>query len=229
MKNISTIIKTLVTTTALIVLLVLGFAWSGLYPVAVGSGHTALGGWLLETVRERSVAARAASLAVPGDLDSSERIAAGAAHYDAMCASCHGMPGEEPANSFDPRPPALFRYDDDPRTAFWIIKHGLKMTAMPSHLDHSDKENWDTVAFVRALPEMSAERYRQLTAHASHDHGDGGGHDHGSGASVSETDSHPTDDTHERDKGDEGHQVAPEAAQKASSHSHHEGDVSHEH
>lgn len=209
MKNTSTVIKTLVATTILFVLLVLGFAWSGLYPVAVGSGHSAPVAWLLQTVRERSVAARAADLTVPSDLDSSERIAAGAAHYDSMCAGCHGKPGKEPAESFDPRPPALYRHQMEAREAFWTIKHGLKMSAMPSHLDHSDQENWDTVAFVRALPEMSTDEYRELTANASHDHGDG--HDHGSGSRETETDSHATNDSHEHGSDNEGHQQGPES------------------
>lgn len=178
MKSIATISKTLLVTTLLVALLVIAFAWSGIYPVAAGSGHTAPVEWLLETTRERSVAVRAADLVVPNDLESSERIAAGAGHYDSMCAGCHGKPGQEPADSFDPQPPALYQRRIEPRKAFWTIKHGLKMSAMPSHLDHSDRENWDTVAFVRALPEMSAEAYRDLTANASHDHGDEGGHDH---------------------------------------------------
>lgn len=182
MKSIATISKTLLVTALLVALLVIAFAWSGIYPVAAGSGHTAPVEWLLETTRERSVAVRATDLVAPNDLDSPERIAAGAGHYDSMCAGCHGKPDQEPADSFDPQPPALYQKRIEPRKAFWTIKHGLKMSAMPSHLDHSDRENWDTVAFVGALPDMSAEEYQELTANASHDHdhGDPGGHDHGS-------------------------------------------------
>lgn len=202
MKNISIIIKTLVGVTVLPVLLLIGYVWSGLYPVAVGSGHTAPVTWLLKTTRERSVVVRATDLAVPNDLGSSERIAAGAAHYDAMCVGCHGKPGQEPADSFDPRPPALYRHGVDAREAFWTIKHGLKMTAMPSHIDHTDKENWDTVAFVRALPDMNANEYRELTANASHDHD--GGHAHGSGSGGMQADSEAADGTHQH-AGDDSH------------------------
>lgn len=195
MKTTATVVKTLLATTVLLVLAIFAFAWSGLYPVSAGSGHTAPVAWLLETVRERSVSVRADDLVVPDDLDSQERIAAGAGHYKSMCAGCHGRPGQEPADSWDPAPPALYRYRVDAAEAFWTVKHGLKMTAMPSHLDHSDKENWDTVAFVRALPGMDAADYEALTADATHDHGDGGGHDHGSDSS----------DHHDDETGQDGH------------------------
>lgn len=187
MKNIATVVKTLFVATLTVVLLVVAYAWSGIHPVAAGSGHAAPIAWLLETTRERSVAARAADLVVPSDLDTPERIAAGAGHYDSMCAGCHGKPGQQPADAFAPAPPALYEHPVEPREAFWTIKHGLKMTAMPSHLDHSDRENWDTVAFVRALPDMSAEEYRDQTANASHDHGDEGGHDHDSPSTREES------------------------------------------
>lgn len=182
MKSSATVVKTLLMVIILFSLSVLAFAWSGLYPAAAGSGHTAPVAWLLETVRKRSVAVRAADLVVPDDLDAPERIAAGAGHYDAMCAGCHGKPGEEPASAFEPAPPALYRHRVDEAKAFWTIKHGLKMTAMPSHLDHSDEENWDTVAFVRSLPDMDTDRYENLTADATHDHGNGANHNHGGGS-----------------------------------------------
>ena len=50
-----------------------------------------------------------------------------------------------------------------PRQLFWIIKHGVKMTGMPSFgATHDDDDVWSIVAFVEKLPEMSAEQYRQL-------------------------------------------------------------------
>ena len=186
MKKAAIAIKTLLATIVVLALVVVVFAFSGIYPVSVGSGHTAPIAWLLETTRERSVAVRSADLTVPSDLDEPARIAAGAGHYDSMCAGCHGKPGQEPADAFEPRPPALYEHRVEPREAFWTVKHGLKMTAMPSHLDHSDEENWDTVAFVRALPDMSSGRYRELTENATHDHGEGGGHSHGADPDSSE-------------------------------------------
>jgi mono/diheme cytochrome c family protein len=54
---------------------------------------------------------------------------------------------------------------------FWIIKHGVKMTAMPAWgRTHSDDLIWDMVSFVRKLPSLSAEQYRALVKSAPADH-----------------------------------------------------------
>jgi mono/diheme cytochrome c family protein len=55
-----------------------------------------------------------------------------------------------------------------PRQLFWIIKHGVKMTGMPSFgATHDDDEVWSIVAFIEKLSGMSAEQYRQLK-HMTH-------------------------------------------------------------
>src|SRR3546814_5441303 len=54
-----------------------------------------------------------------------------------------------------------------PAQQFWIIKHGIKMTAMPAWgKTHPDPLIWDMVAFVRKLPGMSPTEYKQLVASA---------------------------------------------------------------
>lgn len=56
--------------------------------------------------------------------------------------------------------------------AFWTIKHGVKMTAMPAWgRTHSDPLIWDLVAFLRRLPALSPAEYEALTKSAP------GGHD----------------------------------------------------
>jgi hypothetical protein len=42
-----------------------------------------------------------------------------------------------------------------PGELFWVLKHGIKMTGMPSWADHSDEDLWATVAFLERLPGMS--------------------------------------------------------------------------
>ena len=57
---------------------------------------------------------------------------------------------------------------------------------------------------------MGAEEYRNLTADATHEHGEGDGHD-GSGSSNTATDSRATDDSHEHGAEDDGHQAAADS------------------
>ena len=54
-----------------------------------------------------------------------------------------------------------------PAEQFWIIKHGIKFTAMPAWgKTHSDSEIWGLVAFLQKLPTLTSEQYRQMTAPA---------------------------------------------------------------
>src|SRR4030042_1997980 len=58
--------------------------YAGLYNVAADIPHTGPVFWLVETVRERSIAVRAADVVVPGDLGDPKRIASGAGQYGEM-------------------------------------------------------------------------------------------------------------------------------------------------
>ena len=47
---------------------------------------------------------------------------------------------------------------------FWVVKHGIKMSAMPSWsktLD--DGKIWDVVAFLRKMPDMGPDKYTQMS------------------------------------------------------------------
>lgn len=109
---------------------------------------------------------RAVNVEVP-DLEATGRVAAGAHAYAALCSSCHLAPGvaKSPLRpGLYPHPPNLAQEDPpDARRAFWIIKHGIKMSAMPAWgRTLEDGEIWGLVAFVRKLPSMSPEAYRRL-------------------------------------------------------------------
>jgi cbb3-type cytochrome c oxidase subunit III len=110
--------------------------YAGLYNVAADIPHTGPLFWLVETVRERSIAVRAASVVVPGDLADPKRIASGAGQYAEMCSSCHLAPGmkrTEISRGLYPRAPELRRGSGlTPAEEFWVVKHGLKMTGMPA-------------------------------------------------------------------------------------------------
>jgi mono/diheme cytochrome c family protein len=163
--------------------------YAGIYNIAADMPHTQPVYWLLEELRDRSVAARAKDILVPKDLDELKRISVGAGQYAEMCSGCHLAPGmkrTEISRGLYPRPPELRRESDlTPAEQFWIIKHGVKMTGMPAWgITHDDELLWDVVAFLRKLPELTAEQYQALVKSAPtheemmHDMEMGTDHDH---------------------------------------------------
>jgi mono/diheme cytochrome c family protein len=101
-------------------------------------------------------------------LDDPKLIAMGAEHYADMCTGCHLAPGMEDSEirqGLYPIPPKLADVGaGDPAEQFWVIKHGIKLTAMPAWgATHSDEAVWGLVAFVQKLPTLSPEQYRQAT------------------------------------------------------------------
>jgi mono/diheme cytochrome c family protein len=162
--------------------------YAGIYNVAADIPHTQPVYWLLETARERSIAAHAKYIKIPDDLSEHKRVISGAGQYAEMCAGCHLAPGmqrTEIARGLYPRAPELRRGTDlTAAEEFWVVKHGLKMTGMPAWgVTHSDELLWDIVAFLRKLPELGPDEYQAFVKSApSHheimDHTEGdGGHD----------------------------------------------------
>src|SRR3546814_4335596 len=83
-----------------------------------------------------------------------------------MCAGCHLGPGVERSGlsqGLYPQAPELAKHSHlGPAEQFWIIKHGVKLSAMPAWgKTHPDPLIWDMVAFVRRLPGMSAAEYQR--------------------------------------------------------------------
>lgn len=171
---------------AVVVILVALFGWiyylfSGSYNVAADEDHWAVTSWMLETIREQSIEARLGEIDVP-ELEGEERIRSGAEHYDAMCAGCHLKPGQknsEIRQGLNPTSPNLTRHADDPAEAFWVVKHGIRMTGMPAWgATHSDRDIWNIVAFLQKLPELTPEEYEALLP-AGEEADDGHAHEHG--------------------------------------------------
>jgi mono/diheme cytochrome c family protein len=145
--------------------------YAGLYNIAADVPHTQPVYWLFETVRDRSIAARARNTIVPNDLDDANRLSRGAGEYAEMCSGCHLAPGmkrTEISRGLYPRAPELRRKTDlTPAEQFWIVKHGVKMTGMPAWgVTHEDELLWDVVAFIRKLPELTPEQYETLVKDA---------------------------------------------------------------
>lgn len=158
---------------------VIGAAWlliyAGAYNIAADAPHTGPVYWLLNNVRERSIAVRAEGITLPADLGDQKRIAAGAGLYNEMCTSCHLGPGlerTEISQGLYPRAPELARgVPISPAEEFWVIKHGIKMTAMPAWgPTHNDTLIWDMVAFLQKLPKLTPAQYQALVKSAPEDH-----------------------------------------------------------
>lgn len=160
---------------AIIVLGVIAFIWFGIYNIAADAPHTRPVYAMIESLRDRSIAVHARSITAPADLQSAQRVSAGAGLYDEMCTGCHLGPGIEPSEMSQglyPQAPDLAKHHDlTPAQQFWIIKHGIKLTAMPAWgKTHPDPLIWDMVSFVRKLPGMSPEQYKAIVASAPADH-----------------------------------------------------------
>lgn len=169
----------------LLILVVVGavYIWSGAYNVAAVEPHSTAVAWLLETFRDRSIAAHSEDVQPPA-LTDPDLVRTGFQHYHSMCVICHGAPGQEPSEigkGLNPAPPKL---DAEAVQAwgdaelYWIIRNGIKMTGMPAFgATHGEEALWAIVAFLRRLPEMGPQEYSAMVEAAGLQHRPGG-HSH---------------------------------------------------
>ncbi len=170
--------KTFIALILLPVLAVIGgglYVWSGFYDIGADAPHSAPVESLIHSLLVRSIGKHAADVQVP-PLDDPKLVAEGAEHYAAMCSGCHLGPGlgeNEMRVGMAPRPPIIYKHPPaKPAKQFWVIKHGIKFTAMPAWgATHDDQAIWGIVAFLQKLPALTPEQYAQMTAHAEeHEH-----------------------------------------------------------
>jgi mono/diheme cytochrome c family protein len=148
------------------------FIYSGVYDLGADVHHSAPVLALMQTLRDRSIHVRSKDITVP-NLDGPQLILNGAGHYAAMCTGCHlapGMKDSEIRPGLYPQPPNLSKVRVEPQEAFWVIKHGIKMSAMPAWgLSHDDPTIWSMVAFLQKLPDMTRAQYKDIVAKAPTD------------------------------------------------------------
>jgi len=157
----------------LVVLFLLAFVVMllGAYNVGTGNHDNALMNWFLDAGMTSSVRFHARGIHPPA-LGDPAQVEVGAAHYREMCAMCHGAPGVAPgeiAEGLWPPAPRLGKdgLDWTEPQLFWIVKNGLKFTAMPAWgPSHSDEKIWAIVAFLQKLPRLSPAEYEALVAKA---------------------------------------------------------------
>ncbi|ORE98913.1 c-type cytochrome [Aurantimonas sp. 22II-16-19i] len=147
-------------------------AASGLVSIGASSGHYAPVGWFLHWTMQQTVSRRSWLVEKPEDLDLFDPalVQRGSGHFATGCAPCHAAPGvrqSEVVEHMTPMPPQLHVGDQvaewADRELFWIVQHGIKYSGMPAWpTQERPDEVWSMVAFLRALPDMTPERYREL-------------------------------------------------------------------
>src|SRR5690606_11292746 len=145
----------------------LAFVAAGLVPVAASEGHWAVTRVLLQFTMRSSVRTRTLGIQPP-PLDGPDLLPKAAGHYATACMACHGAPGEPRAlvvRGMTPEPPFLPGGFDGlrDRELFWIVRHGIKYTAMPAWPGQGGvDEVWAVVACLRELPGMDAATFQAL-------------------------------------------------------------------
>lgn len=151
------------------------FVHSGAYDIGADAPHSKIVFTMLDELRDRSIEHHSGVVRPPSNLGDPKRIAAGAVLYNEMCTGCHLGPGverSELSQGLYPSAPELASGNDlSAAEQFWVIKHGVKLTAMPAWgKTHDDELIWDMVAFIRALPKMNAQQYRSAVANSQVSH-----------------------------------------------------------
>jgi cytochrome c553 len=129
-------------------------AWLGIYDVAATKKHNDVFAWFLHFTMRNSVKAHA-SASPPPALGNPMLIEEGKRYSELRCAPCHGSldrPADMDARGMLPAPPNIgdLSREFSPNQLHWIIKHGIKMSAMPPWpTQQRDDEIWALVAYLR--------------------------------------------------------------------------------
>ncbi|HUY02965.1 MAG TPA: c-type cytochrome [Rhodocyclaceae bacterium] len=145
---------------------------SGLVPANADANPGRLELWLAHTSLDATLrrdAPKAKNPVAPTEIN----LALGVPLFARHCAACHGSAkGAAPAQiakGLYPKPPQLATdgVEDDPEGfSFWKIKHGIRLTGMPS-FGHilSDQQIWTLALFLKHMDELPPE-VQQLWQHA---------------------------------------------------------------
>lgn len=159
-----TMFLTVLATLALAAAVGLAILYSGVVSIAASEPHLALTRWVLEVGMDRSMERHSLGLEAPVTY-TEEQIRHGFIHFNEMCVLCHTAPGMKPSEisqGMRPKPPELQKVVRELKDAetFWLIRHGIKFTGMPSFgKTHSENQIWGIVGFVKLLPDMSPQEY----------------------------------------------------------------------
>lgn len=134
---------------------------SGAIPAGQDAKPGRLERWIARTSLKAALRRESKGLASPL-ASTDDNLPAGISLYVAHCQICHGGPdgtASPLARGLTPAAPQLARdgVEDDPEgTIYWKIKHGIRLTGMPSFgRSLSDREIWHISLFLKhmnALP-----------------------------------------------------------------------------
>lgn len=167
--HLPTLLWTLLALTLLLLGAGLAFVLGGVYDVSATHQHRAWTFELIELTARRAVSVRARDIVVP-PLDAPALIERGLVLYAVHCAQCHGGPGQAPAPfafGMTPSPTNLAAdaRERPPAEMYWVIRNGLKMTAMPAwRFRLHEADHWALVAFLRTLPALTPAQWRSALA-----------------------------------------------------------------
>jgi mono/diheme cytochrome c family protein/cytochrome c551/c552 len=142
---------------------------SGAYSTAATKQHFAITYRLLEMGLRFSVARYADKIVVP-DLERVADVNVGHACYRQNCVQCHGAPGVARDSLGRGQLPSPGNLSQSAREwpaehLFYVTQQGVRMSGMPAWEYRISTEGlWSTVAFLKAMPFMTAAEYRELDA-----------------------------------------------------------------
>lgn len=162
------IVKVLAGIAGFVIIGVVIFVLSGIYNIAATAPHWPITLFVLQVVRDRSIAAHSSGVQLP-DLRDSKLVVHGVEHFHEMCRLCHGAPGysrQEFAEGLYPSPPNPASAEVQAKSdaeLYWIIENGVKMTGMPAFgPTHNRELIAGILALVRRLPKLSPDEYGSL-------------------------------------------------------------------
>lgn len=129
-------------------------AQNGLYPIGADNPPSALERRLAERAMDVYADKHKPEIENPTQITAAN-LTEGAKEYEEHCAFCHGGAKAKVSpmqNKFNPPVPQLLNHvpHDPDNWLFWVTKHGVRMTGMPSWDGvMSDEEMWKVIAFIK--------------------------------------------------------------------------------
>jgi cytochrome c553 len=169
-KTIKTLVLGALAAYVFAALVLVSFAKLGVLPVQADVSPSALETTLLVSALHASVARHAPNGGNPMPT-SEDNLMAGAKLYRQMCSRCHGLSKDSDniyGRSFYPPAPhlGLNRTTYTDTEMFWVIKHGIRNTAMLAWGNLlSDDEIWQVVTLLREFDSLPDSVTLELVGH----------------------------------------------------------------